>query len=101
MISFSFFFSKNRPPELKEIILVRGPEGLGFSIVGGFGSQHGDLPIYVKTVFPNAAAARDGRLKRGDQLIAVNGTSLDGATHEQAVSILKQAKGQVALTVVS
>lgn len=41
----------NRTPKPKTIILEKGSEGLGFSIVGGFGSPHGDLPIYVKTVF--------------------------------------------------
>ena len=35
-------------PQVSEIILERGGDGLGFSIVGGFGSPHGDLPIYVK-----------------------------------------------------
>lgn len=39
------------PPQYKTITLERGPDGLGFSIVGGYGSPHGDLPIYVKTVF--------------------------------------------------
>lgn len=39
------------PPQYKSINLERGPDGLGFSIVGGYGSPHGDLPIYVKTVF--------------------------------------------------
>uniref|UniRef100_A0A3P9B8P9 PDZ domain-containing protein n=1 Tax=Maylandia zebra TaxID=106582 RepID=A0A3P9B8P9_9CICH len=72
-----------------EKILEKGSEGLGFSIVGGFGSPHGDLPIYVKT----GAAAADGRLKRGDQILAVNGESLQGATHEQAVAILKKQRG--------
>ncbi|KAG7283065.1 hypothetical protein CRUP_012958, partial [Coryphaenoides rupestris] len=36
---------------LHTIALERGSSGLGFSVVGGFGSPHGDLPIYVKTVF--------------------------------------------------
>uniref|UniRef100_A0A3P9B8R6 PDZ domain-containing protein n=1 Tax=Maylandia zebra TaxID=106582 RepID=A0A3P9B8R6_9CICH len=78
-----------------EKILEKGSEGLGFSIVGGFGSPHGDLPIYVKT----GAAAADGRLKRGDQILAVNGESLQGATHEQAVAILKKQRGTVTLDV--
>lgn len=86
---------------MNTIILERGPEGLGFSIVGGFGSPHGDLPIYVKTVFDKGAAAEDGRLKRGDQLVSVNGESLEGVTHEEAVSILKNAKGTVTLVVLS
>ncbi|XP_023574069.1 inaD-like protein [Octodon degus] len=37
-------------PPAKMITLERGSEGLGFSIVGGYGSPHGDLPVYVKTV---------------------------------------------------
>lgn len=47
------------------------------------------------------AAAEDGRLKRGDQIMAVNGQSLDGVTHEEAVGILKRTKGTVTLTVLS
>uniref|UniRef100_A0A3B3D392 Multiple PDZ domain protein n=1 Tax=Oryzias melastigma TaxID=30732 RepID=A0A3B3D392_ORYME len=89
------------PPQYKTITLERGPDGLGFSIVGGHGSPHGDLPIYVKTVFGKGAAAEDGRLKRGDQIIAVNGQTLDGVTHEEAVGILKRTKGTVTLTVLS
>ncbi|XP_068091038.1 multiple PDZ domain protein isoform X3 [Hyperolius riggenbachi] len=89
------------PPQYKTIILERGPDGLGFSIVGGYGSPHGDLPIYVKTVFSKGAAAEDGRLNRGDQIIAVNGQSLEGVTHEEAVAILKRTKGTVTLTVLS
>ncbi|XP_029932773.1 multiple PDZ domain protein isoform X2 [Myripristis murdjan] len=89
------------PPQYKTITLNRGPDGLGFSIVGGYGSPHGDLPIYVKTVFGKGAAAEDGRLKRGDQIMAVNGQTLESVTHEEAVGILKRTKGTVTLTVLS
>uniref|UniRef100_T1JLQ1 PDZ domain-containing protein n=1 Tax=Strigamia maritima TaxID=126957 RepID=T1JLQ1_STRMM len=85
----------------KTIALDRGVDGLGFSIVGGYGSPHGDLPIYVKTVFEKGAASENGQLKRGDQIVAVNGQQLEGYTHEKAVTILKNAKGTVTLTVLS
>ncbi|XP_032695643.1 inaD-like protein [Lontra canadensis] len=88
-------------PPPKIITLEKGSEGLGFSIVGGYGSPHGDLPIYVKTIFAKGAAADDGRLKRGDQILAVNGETLECVTHEQAVAILKRQKGTVILTVLS
>ncbi|XP_062244939.1 multiple PDZ domain protein [Platichthys flesus] len=83
------------------VTLERGSSGLGFSIVGGFGSPHGDLPIYIKTVFNKGAAIADGRLTRGDQIIAVNGHCLEGVTHAEAVDILKKTKGSVVLTVLS
>ncbi|XP_032333582.1 LOW QUALITY PROTEIN: multiple PDZ domain protein [Camelus ferus] len=101
LTSSSIFQDDLGPPQCKSITLDRGPDGLGFSIVGGYGSPHGDLPIYVKTVFAKGAAAEDGRLKRGDQIIAVNGQSLEGVTHEEAVAILKRTKGTVTLTVLS
>ncbi|XP_045436199.1 multiple PDZ domain protein isoform X4 [Pipistrellus kuhlii] len=101
LTSSSIFQDDLGPPQCKSITLDRGPDGLGFSIVGGCGSPHGDLPIYVKTVFAKGAASEDGRLKRGDQIIAVNGQSLEGVTHEEAVAILKRTKGTVTLTVLS
>ncbi|XP_044121585.1 multiple PDZ domain protein isoform X2 [Neovison vison] len=101
LTSSSIFQEDLGPPQCKSITLDRGPDGLGFSIVGGYGSPHGDLPIYVKTVFAKGAASEDGRLKRGDQIIAVNGQSLEGVTHEEAVAILKRTKGTVTLMVLS
>ncbi|XP_046997593.1 multiple PDZ domain protein-like isoform X3 [Schistocerca americana] len=85
----------------RTVILERGPDGLGFSIVGGHCSPHGNLPIYVKTVFEKGAAARGGQLRRGDQILAVDGLSLEGLTHQQAVAVLKQAHGNVTLTIQS
>ncbi|KAM5261609.1 multiple PDZ domain protein isoform 28-T37 [Hipposideros larvatus] len=101
LTSSSIFQDDLGPPQCKSISLDRGPDGLGFSIVGGYGSPHGDLPIYIKTVFAKGAASEDGRLKRGDQIIAVNGQSLEGVTHEEAVAILKRTKGTVTLLVLS
>ena len=52
-------------------------------------------------MFEKGAAAKDGRLKRGDQIIAVNGVSLEGITHEDAVNILKKSKGLITISVLS
>ncbi len=98
---YFILFSNYRPLQHKEINLERGSDGLGFSIVGGYGSPHGDLPIYVKTVFDKGAAAEDGRLQRGDLIVSVNDTILEGLTHEEAVEVLKNASGTVKLVVIT
>ena len=92
--------SSTVPPTFTRIVLERGADGLGFSIVGGLGNPQGDLPIFVKTVFERGAAAQSN-LRPGDQIHAVDSTLLDGKTHQEAVALLKNAKGTVTLTIVS
>jgi len=43
---------------------------------------------------------RDGRLAEGDQILAIDGQPLDAAiTHQQAIGILQQARGEVEIIV--
>uniref|UniRef100_A0A094ZWU7 Protein lin-7 B n=1 Tax=Schistosoma haematobium TaxID=6185 RepID=A0A094ZWU7_SCHHA len=59
------------------IELPKTNEGLGFNVMGD----------------------RHGGLKRGDQLLSVNGISVESEHHERAVELLKLAQGTVKLVV--
>lgn len=50
------------------------------------GSGQSKLGIYIKSVVPGGAAAADGRLAAGDQLLSVDGQSLVGITQEKVTS---------------
>lgn len=50
--------------------LPKTEEGLGFNIMGG---KEQNSPIYISRVIPGGVADRQGGLKRGDQLLSVNG----------------------------
>lgn len=65
--------------------LNRGPNGLGFNIVGG---EEGE-GIFVSFILAGGAADLNGGLKRGDQILTVNNVSLQGANHEEAALALK------------
>ena len=75
---------------LKAVELSKTPSGLGFSIVGGKGSAKGDLPIYVKNVFPGGAAAKSERLATKDIILEVNGKDFGSVTREEAIEFFKK-----------
>uniref|UniRef100_A0A914H2M0 Uncharacterized protein n=1 Tax=Globodera rostochiensis TaxID=31243 RepID=A0A914H2M0_GLORO len=74
-------------------------KGLGFSIAGGAGNQHypGDDGLFVTRVIEGTPAYYDGRLQKGDQLLAVDNTIFKNVTHEFAVNTLKNTGERVAL----
>lgn len=50
--------------------LPKTEEGLGFNVMGG---KEQNSPIYISRIIPGGVADRHGSLKRGDQLLSVNG----------------------------
>eukprot|EP00095_Tigriopus_kingsejongensis_P008584 maker-scaffold446_size168061-snap-gene-0.26 protein:Tk08584 transcript:maker-scaffold446_size168061-snap-gene-0.26-mRNA-1 annotation:"hypothetical protein LOTGIDRAFT_103997" len=88
----------------KTVILHRKESrSWGFSIVGGAkDDQTFEIePIHVLFVVPGSPAAKDAKIKCGDRLLAVDGTSLDNIDHSVAVAKLKQTSTRVVLEVVS
>jgi len=76
--------------------LPKTEEGLGFNVMGG---REQNSPIYISRIIPGGVADRHGGLKRGDQLLSVNGVSVEGENHEKAVELLKIAQSSVKLVV--
>ncbi|XP_029483040.1 disks large homolog 2 isoform X22 [Oncorhynchus nerka] len=75
----------NRDP--RRMVLHKGSTGLGFNIVGGEDGEG----IFVSFILAGGPADLSGELRRGDQILSVNGIDLRGATHEQAAAALKGA----------
>ena len=65
------------------------------------GSDRSPEPVHVLFVVPDSPASKDGKLKCGDRLLAVDGHSLECVPHSSAVTMLKQTSTRVVLEVVS
>ncbi|XP_006767255.1 PREDICTED: tyrosine-protein phosphatase non-receptor type 13 isoform X10 [Myotis davidii] len=78
-----------KPGDIFEVELAKNDNSLGISVTGGVNTSVRHGGIYVKAVLPKGAAEFDGRIHKGDRVLAVNGVSLEGATHKQAVETLR------------
>ncbi|XP_063305901.1 disks large homolog 4 isoform X1 [Pelobates fuscus] len=75
------------PREPRRVTIHRGSTGLGFNIVGGEDGEG----IFISFILAGGPADLSGALRKGDQIISVNGVDLRNATHEQAALALKNA----------
>uniref|UniRef100_A0A8C3YW66 FERM and PDZ domain containing 2 n=1 Tax=Catagonus wagneri TaxID=51154 RepID=A0A8C3YW66_9CETA len=87
--------SETNASEIYFVELVKEDGTLGFSVTGGINTSVLCGGIYVKSIVPGGPAAKEGRILQGDRLLQVDGVSLCGLTHKQAVQCLK-GSGQVA-----
>ncbi|XP_043791266.1 disks large 1 tumor suppressor protein isoform X14 [Apis laboriosa] len=81
--------------EVRTVVLNKGSSGLGFNIVGGEDGEG----IFISFILAGGPADLSGELRRGDQILSVNGINLRTATHEEAAAALK-GTGQTVTIVV-
>eukprot|EP00076_Gallus_gallus_P042192 XP_025007730.1 FERM and PDZ domain-containing protein 2 isoform X4 [Gallus gallus] len=81
--------------ETYTVELVKEDGTFGISVTGGINTSVPHGGIYVKSIIPRGPADKDGQIKIGDRLLEVDGISLCGLTHKQAVENLKKS-GQIA-----
>ncbi|XP_038625082.1 tyrosine-protein phosphatase non-receptor type 13 isoform X1 [Tachyglossus aculeatus] len=99
MIYKKFSATPLKPGDVFEVELAKKDNSLGISVTvlfdkGGVNTSVRHGGIYVKAIIPKGAAESDGRIHKGDRVLSVNGVSLEGATHKQAVEMLRNT-GQV------
>uniref|UniRef100_A0A671NMR6 Disks large homolog 4-like n=1 Tax=Sinocyclocheilus anshuiensis TaxID=1608454 RepID=A0A671NMR6_9TELE len=85
VLYYDFYMGVCREP--RRVVILRGSTGLGFNIVGGEDGEG----IFISFILTGGAADLSEELRKGDQILSVNGVDLRHATHEQAAAALKSA----------
>ncbi|CRK92451.1 CLUMA_CG006014, isoform A [Clunio marinus] len=94
------------PVGFQEVTIVKTEgERLGMHIKGGLKGQRGnpldpnDEGVFISKINSSGAVRRDGRLRVGMRILEVNGQSLLGATHQEAVESLRLSANRLNMVV--
>ncbi|KAI1900338.1 hypothetical protein AGOR_G00048940 [Albula goreensis] len=88
------------PDGALSVELQKTSAGLGFSLDGGKASAQGDKPLNIKRIFKGGAAELSRVIDIGDEVLAINGRSLQGLMHYDAWNIIKAvSEGPVQLVI--
>ncbi|XP_062598026.1 afadin-like isoform X2 [Saccostrea cucullata] len=91
-----------KEPEIATVSFNKVKGSMGLSIVEATPKGDGQKlsGIYIKSVVPGGAAAIDGRLQAGDQLLEVDGKGLVGLSQDKAAELMTRTGQTVTLKVV-
>ena len=82
---------------VKAIELRKGAQGLGMQLTGGSDIKR---PVTVKEVFKGGAAHQSSKIRKGDQILEINGKSFAQLTHREVIELVKnEPEGKVTLLV--
>ncbi|XP_076619426.1 SLo interacting protein 1 isoform X1 [Colletes latitarsis] len=97
--SFEDFLAHDIDFEEVTLRKARSAEKLGLTVCysSGSGSEDADTEVYISEIVPESLAARDGRLREGDQILRVNGR--DVANKEQTENLFAETKSAVTILV--
>ena len=88
--------------ETVTVELVKDAHGMGFTVAGvedAVGEEGFSCGVFVDRIHEHGAAALDGRLRVGDQVLLVDGQTLIGKTHQACMNILRSTSRNVQLIV--
>lgn len=83
---------KHSHPRVVE--LPKTDEGIGFNVLSFDGS-----PVLISQIKPGGVADEHGGLRRGDQIVSINGINVEKEDHKTVVNLLNAAVGRVTLVV--
>lgn len=76
-------------PEAIAIVLQRDSAECSVGVTLAGGADYETKEITVHRILANSPAYKDGRLRKGDRILAINGLSMRGLTHRESVTVLK------------
>ncbi|XP_048852422.1 multiple PDZ domain protein-like isoform X3 [Brienomyrus brachyistius] len=81
-----------------DVELIKNTEGLGIT-VGSYVTEESaeSVGVFVKSVTKESEGEQDGQIHVGDQLVAVDGTSIQGYGNQQVTALLRATSQTVVL----